>query len=75
MYKSTDGGQTWTHIGLTDSMQIGKVLVDPNNANVVYVAALGHAYGPNAERGVFKSTDGGQTWQKVLFKERQHRCR
>ncbi|MDE2460896.1 MAG: hypothetical protein KGL98_06575, partial [Gammaproteobacteria bacterium] len=68
MYKSTDGGQTWTHIGLTDSMQIGKVLVDPKNANVVYVAALGHAYGPNAERGVFKSTDGGQTWQKVLFK-------
>ncbi|MGB9428959.1 MAG: hypothetical protein WCC11_03630 [Gammaproteobacteria bacterium] len=68
MYKSTDAGKTWAHIGLTDSMQIGKVLVDPNNADVVYVAALGHAYGPNAERGVFKSSDGGQTWQKVLYK-------
>ncbi|HKT31046.1 MAG TPA: hypothetical protein VJS89_00980 [Gammaproteobacteria bacterium] len=68
MYKSTDGGRTWAHIGLTDSMQIGKVLVDPKNANVVYVAVLGHAYAPNAERGVFKSTDGGQTWQKVLYK-------
>ncbi|MDE1886526.1 MAG: hypothetical protein KGI32_00125, partial [Gammaproteobacteria bacterium] len=68
MYKSSDAGKTWTHIGLTDSMQIGKVLVDPKNANVVYVAALGHAYAPNSERGVFKSTDGGQTWQKVLYK-------
>lgn len=68
MYKSADGGKIWSHIGLTDSMQIGKVLVDPKNADVVYVAALGHAYAPNAERGVFKSTDGGQTWQKVLYK-------
>ncbi|MGA9853063.1 MAG: hypothetical protein WBR15_09045 [Gammaproteobacteria bacterium] len=68
MYKSTDGGQTWNHIGLTDTRQIGSILVDPKNANVVYVAALGHAYGPNAERGVFKSTDGGQTWQKVVYK-------
>ncbi|MBU6509667.1 MAG: hypothetical protein KGQ73_05730 [Gammaproteobacteria bacterium] len=68
MYKSTDGGKTWSHIGLTDTMQIGKVLVDPKNVNVVYVAALGHAYGPNAERGVFKTADGGQTWQKVLYK-------
>ncbi|MGH8280324.1 MAG: WD40/YVTN/BNR-like repeat-containing protein [Gammaproteobacteria bacterium] len=69
MYKSTDGGRTWTHIGLTDSMQIGKILVDPNNANIVYVAALGHAYAANPERGVFKSTDGGQSWQKLLYKD------
>jgi len=68
MYKSTDGGQSWTHIGLTDSQQIGAVLVDHKDANTVYVAALGHAYAANAERGVFKSSDGGQTWKKILFK-------
>jgi photosystem II stability/assembly factor-like uncharacterized protein len=69
MYKSTDGGKTWTHIGLNDSRHIGSIAVDPRNANVVYVAALGHAYGPNAERGVFKTTDGGKTWSKVLYKD------
>jgi photosystem II stability/assembly factor-like uncharacterized protein len=69
MYKSTDGGKTWTHIGLDDTRQIGAVVVDPRDANVVYVAALGHAYGPNAERGVFKTTDGGKTWNKVLYKD------
>lgn len=68
MYKSTDGGATWTHIGLDDTRQIGSIAVDPQNANVVYVAALGHQYGPNAERGVFKTTDGGKTWRKVLYK-------
>ncbi|MGH8506814.1 MAG: WD40/YVTN/BNR-like repeat-containing protein, partial [Stenotrophobium sp.] len=68
MYKSSDGGKTWTHIGLTDTRQIGSILVDPKNSDVVYVAALGHAYGANAERGVFKTTDGGRTWEKVLFK-------
>ena len=68
MYKSTDAGKTWNHIGLSDTRQIGRVLVDPRNPNVVFVAALGHAYGPNAERGVFRSTDGGANWQKVLFK-------
>ena len=68
MYKSTDGGTSWTHIGLTDTKQIGAIVVDPRNANVVYAAALGHAYGPNAERGVFKTTDGGKTWAKVLYK-------
>jgi photosystem II stability/assembly factor-like uncharacterized protein len=69
MYKSIDGGKSWTHIGLTDTMQIGSIVVDPSNANIVYVAALGHPYGPNAERGVFKTTDGGKTWTKVLYKD------
>ena len=68
VYKSTDGGKTWRRIGLTHTRQIGRVLVDPRHPNVVFVAALGDAYGPNAERGVFRSTDGGQTWQKVLYK-------
>lgn len=68
MYKSVDGGTSWTRIGLTDSRQIGRVLVDPHDANVVYVAALGHAYGPNKERGVFRSKDGGKSWTTVLFK-------
>jgi photosystem II stability/assembly factor-like uncharacterized protein len=66
VYKSTDAGVTWTNIGLKDSRQISKIVVDPRNPDAVYVAALGHAYGPNAERGVFRSTDGGQHWQKVL---------
>ena len=66
VYKSTDAGRTWTHIGLRDTRQIGKIVVDPHNADRVFVAALGHPYGPNAERGVFRSLDGGATWQKVL---------
>jgi photosystem II stability/assembly factor-like uncharacterized protein len=69
MYKSTDGGRSWAHIGLADSQQIGRVLVDPRNPDVVYAAALGHPYGPNAERGVFRSRDGGRSWQKVLGKD------
>lgn len=68
MYKSTDAGRTWMHIGLADSYQIGSVLVDPKDPNVVYVAALGHGYAANPERGVFKSTNGGQTWKKILYK-------
>jgi Sortilin, neurotensin receptor 3, len=68
MYKTTDAGRHWHFIGLPDSRQIGKILVDPNDKNTVLVAALGHAYGPNAERGVFRSTDGGMHWSKVLFK-------
>jgi len=67
VYKSTDAGKTWRNIGLRDTSQIGKVLIDPRNPNRVYVAAIGHPYGPNEERGVFRSEDGGQTWKKILF--------
>ncbi len=68
VYKSTDGGRSWAHVGLEDTRQIARVLVDPRDPARVFVAALGHPYGPNAERGVFRSTDGGKTWQKVLYK-------
>ena len=68
VYKSTDAGKTWKHIGLEDTQQIGQIRVDPHDSNLVYVAALGHMAGPNADRGVFRSKDGGKTWQKVLFK-------
>jgi len=67
IYKSTDAGKTWTHLGLTDGQQIPQVVVDPRDPNRVYAAVLGHPYGPNAERGVFKSIDGGQHFTKVLF--------
>jgi photosystem II stability/assembly factor-like uncharacterized protein len=67
MYKSTDAGKTWKQIGLNDTRQIGRILVDPHDANRVFVAALGSAYGPNQDRGVFRSKDGGTHWQKVLF--------
>jgi photosystem II stability/assembly factor-like uncharacterized protein len=66
VYRSTDGGETWQNVGLRDTRQISRIAVDPQNANIVYVGALGHAYGPNEERGVFKSTDGGAHWNKVL---------
>ena len=69
MYKSSDGGKTWKRIGLEDTRQIGRVIVDPKNPDVVFVAALGHAYGPNPDRGVFRSTDGGATWQKNLLQK------
>src|SRR6478672_51089 len=69
IYKSTDGGKTWRHLGLRDAQQIGAILVDPKDPNLVYVAALGHPYGPNEERGVFRSTDGGENWQKILYKD------
>ena len=68
MYKSTDAGKTWTHIGLEATRHIGKVIVDPRDPNIVFVAALGHVYGANPDRGVFRTRDGGATWQKVLFK-------
>ncbi len=66
MYKSVDGGKSWSKIGLEDTQQIGMIRVDPHDPNRVFVAALGHPYGPNAQRGVFRSLDGGRTWKKVL---------
>ena len=69
MYKSTDGARTWTHLGLRDSQQIAKIIVDPHDANRLFVAALGHPYGPNSERGVYRSLDGGKTFKRVLYKD------
>jgi photosystem II stability/assembly factor-like uncharacterized protein len=67
VYKSTDGGKTWKQMGLRGSFQVGKVVVHPKDPNTVYVGALGRLYGPNEERGLFKTTDGGKTWNKVLY--------
>lgn len=67
VYKSVDGGESWAHMGLDDSRQIGQIRVDPEDPDRVYVAALGHVFGPNEERGVFRSTDGGSSWERVLF--------
>jgi photosystem II stability/assembly factor-like uncharacterized protein len=69
MWKSLDAGKTWVHVGLEDTQTIPKVIVNPRNPNEVFVAALGHVYGSNAERGVYKSSDGGKTWKKVLYKD------
>jgi photosystem II stability/assembly factor-like uncharacterized protein len=69
IYKSTDAGKTWTHLGLRDSQQIAQVVIDPKDANRVFVAALGHPYGPNPERGIFRSTDGGKSFDRVLYKD------
>jgi photosystem II stability/assembly factor-like uncharacterized protein len=66
VYKSVDAGKTWVHVGLEDTRHISRIVVDPRNASVVYVGALGHVYGPNEQRGVYKSTDGGMHWSKVL---------
>jgi len=66
VYKSVDAGRTWTHIGLEDTRHISRIVVDPQNPNIVYVGALGHVYGPNDQRGVYKSTDGGMHWTRVL---------
>ena len=69
MYKSTDAGRTWTHLGLSATQMIAQVAVDPANPDRLFVAALGHPYGPNAERGIYRSTDGGRTFEKVLYKD------
>jgi photosystem II stability/assembly factor-like uncharacterized protein len=67
IFKSTNGGKTWTHVGLSDIQQVGRIIVHPSNPEVVFVAGLGHPYGPNEERGVFRSLDGGANWEKVLY--------
>ncbi|MGH9500726.1 MAG: WD40/YVTN/BNR-like repeat-containing protein [Terriglobales bacterium] len=69
IYKSTDAGKTWTHFGLEDAQQIPALAVDPHDPNRVFAAVLGHPYGPSTERGIFRSTDGGVTWEKVLYKD------
>jgi photosystem II stability/assembly factor-like uncharacterized protein len=69
IYKSTDAGKSWTHLGLRDGYQIPALAVDPRNPNKVFAAVLGHPYGPNAERGLYRSTDGGQSWQKAIYKD------
>ena len=69
VYRSLDAGKTWTNIGLRDSRAIGKVIINPTNPDIVFVAALGHPFGPNTERGIFRTTDGGKTWEKVLYKD------
>jgi photosystem II stability/assembly factor-like uncharacterized protein len=69
VYKSVDGGKNWKNIGLRDTRQIGALIVHPTNPDIVLVAALGHAFGPNQERGIFRTSDGGKTWNKVLYKD------
>ncbi|HYJ92215.1 MAG TPA: hypothetical protein VEV84_12965 [Pyrinomonadaceae bacterium] len=70
VYKSVDGGKSWKYVGLADTQQISRIRVDPKNPDVVYVAAIGHIWGPNEERGVFRSRDGGKTWQKILYRDK-----
>ena len=74
VYRSTDGGETWKHLGLTDTEKIKRIKVDPTNPDVCYVCALGHEWGPNQERGVFKTTDAGKTWKKVLYLDDTTSC-
>jgi photosystem II stability/assembly factor-like uncharacterized protein len=74
VYRSTNGGQSWTHLGLTDTERIKRIAVDPQNADIAFVCAVGHTWGPNEERGVFKTTDGGKNWKKVLYKNPSTGC-
>src|SRR5438093_3676311 len=67
VYKSTDGGKKWTNMGLKDARSIGRIVLHPTNPDIVYVAALGHLWGANPERGIYKTTDGGKTWSRILF--------
>jgi len=74
VYKSTDGGQTWKFMGLKESRQVARIVIHPKNADIVYVAAMGHAFGGNPERGVYKTADGGKTWQRVLYLDDSTGC-
>ena len=74
MYKTVDGGKTWKHIGLTEARQIAKVIIHPDDPDLVYVASMGHTWGPSKEKGVFRTKDGGKTWEKVLFKSEKTGC-
>ncbi len=74
IYKSCDAGKTWQHMGLTKSGRIGRIVIDPRNPDVVFAAAMGHCYGPQPERGVYRTTDGGKTWEKVLFVDQDTGC-
>ncbi len=74
VYRSTDGGETWTHLGLDDSERIKRIAVHPGDPDVAWVCALGHAWGPNEERGVFRTTDAGRTWEKVLYRDEDTGC-
>src|SRR2546429_413032 len=69
VYKTTDGGKTWTHIGLVETQNVSKIRVHPSNPDIVFVAAFGHHAAPNNERGIFRSKDGGKTWEQVLFRD------
>ena len=74
VYRSRDGGETWVRMGLADSERIARIRIDPRDPNTVYVAALGHEWGPNEERGLFKTTDGGNTWSRVLYRDKDTGC-
>lgn len=74
VYKSTDGGETWTHMGLEKTGRIPRVVIHPQNPDIVLVAAMGHCYGPQKERGIFRTTDGGETWEQVLFVDEHTGC-
>lgn len=74
LYKSTDGGETWNRMGLASSERIGDIAIDPSNSNIVYAAAMGHLWGPGGERGLFKTMDGGKTWERILFTNEDSGC-
>ncbi len=74
VYRSTDGGETWTHMGLDETGRIGRIVIHPTNPDVVFVCALGRTTGPQEERGVFRTTDGGATWTRVLFVDENTGC-
>jgi photosystem II stability/assembly factor-like uncharacterized protein len=74
VYRSSDGGRSWRHLGLRETRHIGDLVIHPTNPDLVYVAAFGHAWGPNEERGVFRTTDGGQTWERVLYRSARAGC-